>query len=64
MKKVIKAIKRMWVIATCDHYNLLEQFAIQEKHSELSIRVCPRCGRVIDGVQWSNEYKTHSDRTV
>jgi hypothetical protein len=53
MRKLIKAIKRLWVIGTCDHYNAIEFVRLSDVGP--TINVCTRCGRVIDGLPYDNE---------
>ena len=64
MKRFIKAVKRLWVIGTCTHKNQLEEFGINNGKTELTIKVCKTCGRVIDGVQWSNEANAYKGVTA
>jgi len=42
---MIKAIKRLWAIATCDHVNYIVSLKFEDS---TEVRICQKCGRVVD----------------
>lgn len=44
VKRIIKALRRLWLIGTCDHINCGRQIEWDET---TSLTVCKRCGTVM-----------------
>jgi hypothetical protein len=60
IKRVFKALKRLWIIGTCDHVNSCVQASMND---DVKIRVCNTCGRVIDGLKYENEFDDYKGIT-
>lgn len=58
--KLIKCIKRLWLIGTCTH-SLIEHKISDDIGKELKFDMCAKCGRIIGGVRYNNDdfYKTY-----
>jgi len=59
--KLLKCLKRLWIIGTCTHRNCIEitNFAPDGP----VIQVCKKCGRVIDGLPYANEKDNYTGIT-
>lgn len=58
---MIKALKRLWVIATCQHINRVVAIKFEDS---TEMKICQRCGRVIsvmdDGDRRHNQRKENN----
>ena len=58
---MLKAIKRLWVIATCNHVNRIVAIKFEDS---TEIKICQKCGRVTsvmdDGDRKHNQHKANN----
>ena len=57
----MKALKRLWVIATCNHKQSIDVLKFESGHS---IETCNICGRVIGGIGDEGKKRHNESRTV
>lgn len=61
LNTMLKAIKRLWVIATCNHVNQIVTLKLEDS---TEIKICQKCGRVTsvmdDGDRKHNQHKANN----